>query len=119
MSVPAENYSFGFNYIFMVISIVAVVPILVHIIVPVFYENNISNCYEVRDNDLGLSSCNDRTYALSTVSGVTFQQVNATIDHGNFYYEHMSDVTNLYVHTIAGIFTRSVTHTHFTEIPKL
>lgn len=72
MSVPAENYTFGFNYIFMVISIVAVVPVLVHIIVPVFYENNISNCYEVRDYQLELLYCYDRTYALSTVSGVTF-----------------------------------------------
>ncbi|KAI8124518.1 Sodium-coupled monocarboxylate transporter 2 [Lucilia cuprina] len=46
MSVPAESYSFGFTYIFLVLSIVPVVPILNYIIVPVFYNNNISNCYE-------------------------------------------------------------------------
>uniref|UniRef100_A0A1I8PAT2 Sodium/solute symporter n=1 Tax=Stomoxys calcitrans TaxID=35570 RepID=A0A1I8PAT2_STOCA len=46
MSVPAENYSFGFAYIYMVFSIILVVPILNYIIVPVFYKNNISNCYE-------------------------------------------------------------------------
>ncbi|XP_073828190.1 sodium-coupled monocarboxylate transporter 2-like [Musca autumnalis] len=46
MSVPAENYSFGFSYFFMVIAMVLVVPILNYIIVPVFYKNNISNCYE-------------------------------------------------------------------------
>ncbi|EDV90551.1 GH14124 [Drosophila grimshawi] len=46
MSVPAETYTFGFNYIFVVISMIAVVPILIYIIVPVFYENNVSNCYE-------------------------------------------------------------------------
>ncbi|XP_060645920.1 sodium-coupled monocarboxylate transporter 1-like [Drosophila nasuta] len=55
MSVPAEMYSFGVNYFFMVIAMVAVVPILNYIIVPVFYENNVSNCYEyleVRFNKL-------------------------------------------------------------------
>ncbi|XP_064551030.1 sodium-coupled monocarboxylate transporter 2-like [Drosophila montana] len=46
MSVPAETYTFGINYIFVVIAMVVVVPILVYIIVPVFYENNVSNCYE-------------------------------------------------------------------------
>ncbi|KAM8706331.1 hypothetical protein ACLKA7_010585 [Drosophila subpalustris] len=46
MSVPAETYSFGVNYIFMVVAIIAAVPILIHVIVPVFYENNVSNCYE-------------------------------------------------------------------------
>ncbi|KAH8381428.1 hypothetical protein KR093_004777 [Drosophila rubida] len=52
MSVPAETYSFGINYFFMVISMVAVVPILNYIIVPVFYENNVSNCYEVSDDSI-------------------------------------------------------------------
>lgn len=47
MSVPAEAYAFGFNYIYIVIAMVVVVPILCYIITPVFYENNISNCYEV------------------------------------------------------------------------
>lgn len=46
MSIPAETYSFGINYIFMVISIVGAIPILIYVIVPVFYENNVSNCYE-------------------------------------------------------------------------
>lgn len=50
MSVPAESYSYGFSYIFIVVSMIAVVPILVHVIVPVFYENNISNCYEAAIN---------------------------------------------------------------------
>ncbi|KAH8311681.1 hypothetical protein KR044_007472 [Drosophila immigrans] len=46
MSVPAETYSFGLNYFFIVISMVGVVPLLNYVIVPVFYENNVSNCYE-------------------------------------------------------------------------
>lgn len=54
MSVPAESYSYGFSYIFIVVSMIAVVPILVHVIVPVFYENNISNCYEVSDQLIGV-----------------------------------------------------------------
>lgn len=47
MSIPAESYTYGFNYLFVVLSMVVVVPILIYIIVPVFYENNVSNCYEV------------------------------------------------------------------------
>ncbi|XP_058988274.1 sodium-coupled monocarboxylate transporter 2-like isoform X2 [Musca domestica] len=46
MSVPSENYSFGIGYMFMVSSVVLVIPILNYIIVPVFYNNNITNCYE-------------------------------------------------------------------------
>ncbi|KAH8355920.1 hypothetical protein KR200_002233, partial [Drosophila serrata] len=46
MSIPAESYTYGFNYIFVVLAMLAVIPILIYIIVPVFYENNVSNCYE-------------------------------------------------------------------------
>ncbi|KAL9897340.1 sodium-coupled monocarboxylate transporter 2-like isoform 1-T1 [Glossina fuscipes fuscipes] len=46
MSIPAETYSYGLAYIFLVLSNILVVPTLTYIIVPVFYENNISNCYE-------------------------------------------------------------------------
>jgi len=47
MSIPAESYTYGFNYIFVVLAMLVVIPILIYIIVPVFYENNVSNCYEV------------------------------------------------------------------------
>ncbi|XP_055907645.1 sodium-coupled monocarboxylate transporter 2-like isoform X2 [Eupeodes corollae] len=46
MSIPAEVYSYGINYIFTILSIFLVVPVLCEIAIPVFYENNISNCYE-------------------------------------------------------------------------
>ncbi|KAH8306384.1 hypothetical protein KR018_009675 [Drosophila ironensis] len=46
MTIPAETYSFGFNMIFVVLSMILAVPILIYVIVPVFYENNLSNCYE-------------------------------------------------------------------------
>ncbi|XP_017026629.1 sodium-coupled monocarboxylate transporter 2 isoform X1 [Drosophila kikkawai] len=46
MSVPSETYSFGFNMIFVVWAMVLAVPVLIYVIVPVFYENNVSNCYE-------------------------------------------------------------------------
>ncbi|XP_061392470.1 sodium-coupled monocarboxylate transporter 2 [Musca vetustissima] len=46
MSVPAETYTFGFSYFFMVVAMILVVPTLNYIIIPVFYKNNISNCYE-------------------------------------------------------------------------
>lgn len=50
MSVPAENYTYGFNFIFTVLAMLPTIPILIYIIVPVFYDNNVVNCYEVRDN---------------------------------------------------------------------
>ncbi|XP_061392472.1 sodium-coupled monocarboxylate transporter 2-like [Musca vetustissima] len=46
MSVPSENYSFGIGYMFMVSAVCMVIPILNYIIIPVFYNNNITNCYE-------------------------------------------------------------------------
>ncbi|EDX15158.1 sodium-coupled monocarboxylate transporter 2 [Drosophila simulans] len=46
MSIPAESYTYGFNYIFVVLAMLVVIPILIYVIVPVFYENNVSNCYE-------------------------------------------------------------------------
>ncbi|XP_022224918.2 sodium-coupled monocarboxylate transporter 2 [Drosophila obscura] len=46
MSIPAESYTFGFNIVFIVMSMILTVPVLIYIIVPVFYENNVSNCYE-------------------------------------------------------------------------
>lgn len=47
MSVPAENYSFGFNFIFAVLAMIPTIPILIYVIVPTFYDTNIVNCYEV------------------------------------------------------------------------
>ncbi|XP_017145116.1 sodium-coupled monocarboxylate transporter 2 [Drosophila miranda] len=46
MSIPAESYTFGFNIVFIVMAMIPTVPVLIYIIVPVFYENNVSNCYE-------------------------------------------------------------------------
>lgn len=50
MSVPAENYTFGFNFIFAVLAMIPTIPILIYIIVPTFYDTNIVNCYEVSIN---------------------------------------------------------------------
>ncbi|XP_037947006.1 sodium-coupled monocarboxylate transporter 1-like [Teleopsis dalmanni] len=46
MTIPSEMYSFGINWCFNVISMLIVVPILCYVVIPVFYNNNISNCYE-------------------------------------------------------------------------
>lgn len=50
MSIPTENYTYGFNFIFAVLAMIPTVPILIYIIVPVFYDNNVVNCYEVGVN---------------------------------------------------------------------
>lgn len=46
IAIPAEMYSYGFTYAFITSSMIVVVPILCYLVVPVFYTNNISNCYE-------------------------------------------------------------------------
>lgn len=56
MSIPTENYTYGFNFIFAVLAMIPTVPILIYIIVPVFYDNNVVNCYEVGVNSR-LSVC--------------------------------------------------------------
>jgi len=47
MSVPAEMYAYGIHWYISVITLLLVVPILNYIIIPIFYNNNITNCYEV------------------------------------------------------------------------
>ncbi|KAL7728675.1 hypothetical protein ACLKA6_004056 [Drosophila palustris] len=46
MSVPAENYTFGFTFIIAVLAMIPAIPIIIYVIVPTFYDNNIVNCYE-------------------------------------------------------------------------
>ncbi|EDV90552.1 GH14123 [Drosophila grimshawi] len=46
MTVPAEMYAFGISWTFHIVSMILVIPILNYIIIPVFYNNNITNCYE-------------------------------------------------------------------------
>lgn len=47
MTIPSEIYTFGINWFYNVVAIVIVIPVLCWIVIPVFYNNNISNCYEV------------------------------------------------------------------------
>lgn len=49
ISIPAEMYAFGINWYFNVVCMVVVIPLLNYVIIPVFYNNNITNCYEVRE----------------------------------------------------------------------
>ncbi|XP_030080602.1 sodium-coupled monocarboxylate transporter 1-like [Drosophila hydei] len=46
LSIPAESYAFGFHFVFSVLAMLPTIPILIYIIVPVFYDNNVVNCYE-------------------------------------------------------------------------
>ncbi|XP_065354579.1 sodium-coupled monocarboxylate transporter 2-like [Calliphora vicina] len=46
MTIPAEMYSFGINWVFNVVSTVVTIPLLCWVVIPVFYNNGISNCYE-------------------------------------------------------------------------
>ncbi|XP_036322020.1 sodium-coupled monocarboxylate transporter 1-like [Rhagoletis pomonella] len=47
MTIPAEMYSFGMNWWFNVVTMILIVPLLCWVIIPVFYNNNLSNCYEL------------------------------------------------------------------------
>ncbi|KAH8276206.1 hypothetical protein KR026_004595 [Drosophila bipectinata] len=46
MTIPAEMYAYGINWFFNVVCMLFVVPILNYVVIPVFYNNNITNCYE-------------------------------------------------------------------------
>ncbi|SPP82652.1 blast:Sodium-coupled monocarboxylate transporter 2 [Drosophila guanche] len=46
MTIPGEMYGYGINWFFNVLCMVLVVPLLNYVIIPVFYNNNITNCYE-------------------------------------------------------------------------
>ncbi|XP_053962139.1 sodium-coupled monocarboxylate transporter 1 [Anastrepha ludens] len=56
-SVPAESYAFGVNQIFFIISMFVVIPVICYVITPVFYENNISNCYEYLEKRYNKLTC--------------------------------------------------------------
>lgn len=47
MSVPAEIYSFGYQYLFLLPTLFFVTLVTNYISLPVFYCNNIDNCYAV------------------------------------------------------------------------
>ncbi|KAH8355921.1 hypothetical protein KR200_002246 [Drosophila serrata] len=46
MTIPAEMYAYGINWFFNVVCMIVVVPLLNYVVIPVFYNNNITNCYE-------------------------------------------------------------------------
>ncbi|XP_052835315.1 sodium-coupled monocarboxylate transporter 2 [Drosophila gunungcola] len=46
MTIPAEMYAYGVNWFFNVVCMLVVVPLLNYVVIPVFYNNNITNCYE-------------------------------------------------------------------------
>ncbi|XP_016923868.3 sodium-coupled monocarboxylate transporter 2-like [Drosophila suzukii] len=46
MTIPAEMYAYGINWFFNVVCMLVVVPLLNYVVIPVFYNNNITNCYE-------------------------------------------------------------------------
>ncbi|KAM7362745.1 uncharacterized protein ACRADG_013306 [Cochliomyia hominivorax] len=97
MSVPAENYAFGFSYILLVFPIILVIPILNYIIVPVFYNNNISNCYEYLEMRF-----NKGTRQLVTASFV----LNACLMLPVFIFVPslaFSQVTGINIHLINGV----------------
>ncbi|KAH8382315.1 hypothetical protein KR009_002886 [Drosophila setifemur] len=68
MSIPAETYAFGFNMIFVVQAMILAVPVLIYVIVPVFYDNKVSNCYEYLEMRF-----NKRTRQLVTITFILNQ----------------------------------------------
>lgn len=52
MSVPAEMYSYGAQYWIIAPTMIVIVMIINYIFVPVFYNNQITNCYQVGTNIL-------------------------------------------------------------------
>ena len=49
ISVPGEIYVYGAIYSLTVFSMIVAVLAINHLILPVFYENNLVNCFEVTE----------------------------------------------------------------------
>lgn len=47
MAIPAEVYAFGWQYTLLLPSLILVLMVTNYISLPVFYSNNIENCYMV------------------------------------------------------------------------
>lgn len=47
MAVPAEVYSYGWQYILMIPAMFIVTVVANTLFIPVFYQNSIDNCYAV------------------------------------------------------------------------
>lgn len=113
MSVPAETYTFGFNYIFIVLSMVLVVPLLIYVVAFVFYENNVSNCYEVRV--ISVLILYIIYISLILVPGDTLWQVYAKGSNTHICAELVPHAARVYVYTLSGICAR---YAHF-QLPQL
>ncbi|XP_054091958.1 sodium-coupled monocarboxylate transporter 1 isoform X1 [Zeugodacus cucurbitae] len=68
MAIPAELYSFGINWVFSLASLLIIIPTLCWIIIPVFYNNNLSNCYEYLELRFNRSTRNLITFAFMFTS---------------------------------------------------
>lgn len=62
ISVPGEIYVYGAIYSLTVLSMICAVLVINHLILPVFYENNIVNCFEVR-HLFGIMIIRDDSYS--------------------------------------------------------
>lgn len=112
MSVPAETYTFGINYIFMVLSMVLVLPVLIYVVVPVFYENNVSNCYEVGGRSqfpfiLYIIYIHIFVY-LIPVPGNAIWQAHAKGGNSHICVKLLPHAARVYVHTLSGICARYI-----------
>lgn len=67
ISVPGEIYVYGAIYSLTVFSMICAVLVINHLILPVFYDNNIVNCFEVR-HSFSVTIANDSYSLFSTAT---------------------------------------------------
>ncbi|XP_055850584.1 sodium-coupled monocarboxylate transporter 1-like [Episyrphus balteatus] len=97
VTIPSEMYSFGITFAFTMVAMFLALPILMYVIVPVFYNNNISNCYEYLE--LRFNKTTRQILTLSFVlTGYLLMPVFIFIPALSF-----AQVTGVNIHLINGI----------------
>ncbi|XP_032584120.1 sodium/iodide cotransporter [Drosophila mojavensis] len=82
MSIPAESYTFGFNFIFGVLAMLPTMSILIYIMVPIFYDNNVANCYEYLE----------MRFNKGTLTGVNIHLINITVSSICVFYTMLGGI---------------------------
>lgn len=62
MATPAEIYSYGWQYAMLFPSLVAITLAANYLFIPVFYHNNLDNCYAVSEFDWTICRSHERLF---------------------------------------------------------
>jgi solute carrier family 5 (sodium-coupled monocarboxylate transporter), member 8/12 len=113
MTVPVEMYGYGTQYWIVVPTIVLVGVLLNYVIVPVFYNNHISNCYQVSNDLKNIITFHSYLFVLHCILGNCFTVFGDAIrqdcqrnNNVDVFVENIADFAGGYFHTGPGVIAR-------------